>query len=150
LQHQRIDQSDGIGNTFALGGLLALAWAGPDGTLADLANKRCHVVVVVFICEVLPRRSPSGSRRCGHCAVAAVVSLLHSSGEAYGWGHARSCLMTPSCVQWCTAVVKPSACLAEGEYQELMEMAFQQGTLDASEKEIILQIIQLDRRPRVT
>lgn len=36
--------------------------------------------------------------------------------------------------------------LSEGEYQELLELAFQQGTLAASEKEIILQIISLDRR----
>src|SRR6185295_9319154 len=32
------------------------------------------------------------------------------------------------------------------DYQELLEVAFQQGTLAASEKEIILQIINLDRR----
>src|SRR5207245_9774174 len=32
------------------------------------------------------------------------------------------------------------------EYQELIELAFQQGALAQSEKEIILQIIQLDRR----
>src|SRR6185295_3698181 len=32
------------------------------------------------------------------------------------------------------------------DYQELLEVAFQQGTLAESEKEIILQIISLDRR----
>jgi CBS domain containing-hemolysin-like protein len=42
--------------------------------------------------------------------------------------------------------VKPLPGLTEGEYQELLELAFQQGTLDASEKEIILQIIKLDHR----
>lgn len=36
--------------------------------------------------------------------------------------------------------------LSDDEYQELLEMAFQQGALAASEKEIILQIISLDRR----
>jgi len=34
----------------------------------------------------------------------------------------------------------------DAEYQELVEMAFQQGALAASEKEIILQIIQLDQQ----
>jgi len=33
-----------------------------------------------------------------------------------------------------------------GRYQELVELAFQQGTLAASEKEIILQIVGLDRQ----
>src|SRR5207249_6042705 len=32
------------------------------------------------------------------------------------------------------------------DYQELLELAYQQGTLAQSEKEIILQIISLDRR----
>jgi CBS domain containing-hemolysin-like protein len=41
---------------------------------------------------------------------------------------------------------KPQPVMADGEYQELLEMAFQQGTLAQSEKEIILQIIGLDRQ----
>jgi CBS domain containing-hemolysin-like protein len=36
--------------------------------------------------------------------------------------------------------------ISDEEYQELLELAFQQGTLAASEKEIILEIIGLDRR----
>ena len=36
--------------------------------------------------------------------------------------------------------------LTDAEYQELLEMALQQGTLAESEKEIILQIISLDQR----
>jgi CBS domain containing-hemolysin-like protein len=36
--------------------------------------------------------------------------------------------------------------LTDADYQELLELAFQHGTLAQSEKEIILQIISLDRR----
>jgi CBS domain containing-hemolysin-like protein len=54
----------------------------------------------------------------------------------------------------CTAILKtaiagevqPVAALTDGDYQELLEMAYQQGTLARSEKEIILQIISLDHR----
>lgn len=42
--------------------------------------------------------------------------------------------------------IKPIALAAEEEYRELIEMAFLQGTLAKSEKEIILQIIALDRQ----
>jgi CBS domain containing-hemolysin-like protein len=42
--------------------------------------------------------------------------------------------------------VQPQSALTDAEYQELLEMAYQQGTLAQSEKEIILQIISLDRR----
>src|SRR5258706_11260418 len=42
--------------------------------------------------------------------------------------------------------LKPQPVMSDGEYQELLELAFQQGTLAQSEKEIILQIIGLDRQ----
>jgi len=41
---------------------------------------------------------------------------------------------------------RPHTALTDADYQELLEMAFQHGTLAQSEKEIILQIISLDRR----
>jgi CBS domain containing-hemolysin-like protein len=41
---------------------------------------------------------------------------------------------------------KPQTGLTDEEYTELFELAYQQGTLARTEKEIILQIIQLDRR----
>ena len=40
----------------------------------------------------------------------------------------------------------PPAAVTEAEYQELLELAWQQGTLEESEREIILQIISLDHR----
>jgi CBS domain containing-hemolysin-like protein len=42
--------------------------------------------------------------------------------------------------------VRPQTALTDADYQELLELAYQQGTLAQSEKEIILQIIHLDRR----
>ncbi|HKS38785.1 MAG TPA: hemolysin family protein, partial [Verrucomicrobiae bacterium] len=42
--------------------------------------------------------------------------------------------------------IRPQTTLSDEEYQELVELAYQQGTLAQSEKEIILQIITLDRR----
>ena len=41
---------------------------------------------------------------------------------------------------------QPQSVLTDADYQELLEMAYQQGALAQSEKEIILQIISLDRR----
>src|SRR5207249_4078293 len=42
--------------------------------------------------------------------------------------------------------VQPQSALTDADYQELLELAYQHGTLAESEKEIILQIISLDRR----
>jgi CBS domain containing-hemolysin-like protein len=41
---------------------------------------------------------------------------------------------------------QPQAALTDAEYQELVELAYQQGTLAEAERDIILQIIRLDRR----
>jgi magnesium and cobalt exporter, CNNM family len=41
---------------------------------------------------------------------------------------------------------QPHSAITDADYQELLEMAYQHGTLAQSEKEIILQIINLDRR----
>jgi CBS domain containing-hemolysin-like protein len=43
--------------------------------------------------------------------------------------------------------VKPMTPVTDDEYSELLELGWQSGTLGMSEKEIILQIMQLDRRP---
>jgi CBS domain containing-hemolysin-like protein len=56
--------------------------------------------------------------------------------------------------QWLNAAILKKAAqqstvtpkLTDAEYQELVDMAFQQGTLAETEKEIILQIISLDQR----
>jgi CBS domain containing-hemolysin-like protein len=44
------------------------------------------------------------------------------------------------------AFVRSQPTLTDADYQELFELAYQQGALAESEKEIILQIINLDRR----
>jgi putative hemolysin len=41
---------------------------------------------------------------------------------------------------------QPQPALTDAEYRELIELAYQQGTLAAAERDIILQIIRLDRR----
>ena len=45
-----------------------------------------------------------------------------------------------------TVSTQGAGTLPDAEYHELLEMAYQQGTLAESEKEIILQIISLDKR----
>jgi len=42
--------------------------------------------------------------------------------------------------------VKPQTKLSDEDYRELFQMAFEQGTLAATEKEILMEIIQLDRK----
>lgn len=134
-----------FGNTFALGGMLASGlWMGLTGRWPIVTTVVVLFIVVVFFCEVLPktlavRRSDVWSLR-----VAPVVSLLH--GVVVPLRRLAQLLNSAILRAVVPGGVKPLPSLTEGEYQELLELAFQQGTLDASEKEIILQIIKLDRR----
>ena len=41
---------------------------------------------------------------------------------------------------------QPQTTLSDDEYQELLEMAYQQGTLARAERDLIVQIVRLDRR----
>ncbi|MFO1477112.1 MAG: hemolysin family protein [Verrucomicrobiota bacterium] len=134
-----------LGNTFAVAAMLLTSFwmvvrghwqAGP--TLAGL------VVTTLFLCEVLPKtlavRRPEqwATRVAGPLLVldklAMVVRLAAQKINA-----AVLAVLTPP-------AAKPQPGVADEEYQELLELAFQQGALAQSEKEIILQIISLDRR----
>jgi CBS domain containing-hemolysin-like protein len=103
--------------------------------------------VLLFIllgCEVAPKtlavRAPgTWSRR-----VARPMLILQTLSKPFR--HSAQLLTNLILRTTVPASVQPPAQLSDDEYQELLEMAFQQGALAASEKEIILQIIGLDRR----
>jgi CBS domain containing-hemolysin-like protein len=133
-----------LGNTFANAALLVLAlrlvfnerW-GMALTILALA------IVVLIVDEVLPKTL--AVRQPERWALRVAWPLL-----IFRW------LTRPLCraAQWTDAAIlkrtvteaAPPAAATEAEYQELIELARQQGTLEESEREIILQIISLDRR----
>ena len=134
-----------FGNTFTLGGLLAFGlWMGLTGRWPLAVTIIAMFIVVVFFCEVLPKTLAVRQPELWSLRVAPVVSLLHQVAKPLR----RTAQLLNRAILRAVVPggVKPLPMLTEGEYQELLEMAYQQGTLDASEKEIILQIIQLDRR----
>lgn len=137
-----------FGNTFALGGMMAFGlWM----ALRDNPDRwplwptiLVMFIVLVFFCEVLPKTLAVRRPEFWSLRVAPVVLLLQKLAMPFQ----RSAQLLNRAILRAVVPggVKPLPMLTEGEYQELLELAFQQGTLDASEKEIILQIIQLDRR----
>ncbi len=134
-----------LGNTFANAAMLAVAlrmvfdahWALALTMIALLA-------LTLIVCEVFPktlavRRPERWALRVGWL----LLVFQKFSTPLY------------RAAQWLNAIflkksALPAAALApaltDAEYQELLEMAYRQGTLAESEKEIILQIISLDRR----
>jgi putative hemolysin len=133
-----------FGNTFAMAGMLAFGlWMALSGRWPLAITVTIMFVVLVFLCEVLPKTLAVRRPDRWSLRVAAFLALLHAAtlplrrvAQAVNTGILRA--VVPSSL-------KPQPALTDADYQELLELAFQQGALDASEKEIILQIISLDR-----
>ena len=144
-----------LGNTFANAAILAAALRMVFDAHWALALTMIALAALVLIgCEVFPKTL--------------AVRQPERWALRVGWllfGFEKISKPLHRAAQWTNAAIlrkaakeaSPSAALTEAEYQELLDMAYEQGTLDESEKEIILQIIGLDKhaardvmRPRAT
>ena len=133
-----------LGNTFANAAILAAAlrmvlnahW-GFALTMLVLA------AVVLLVGEVLPKtlavREPARWALRVAWPLLVFRKLTKPFYRAAQWTNA-------AILKQAAAKAAPPAAVTEAEYQELLELAWRQGTLDESEREIILQIISLDRR----
>jgi CBS domain containing-hemolysin-like protein len=134
-----------FGNTFAMGGMLAFGlWMALTERWFLVPTVVALFIVLVFFCEVLPKTLAVRRPDRWSLRVALPLSALHA--VILPLRRVAQSLNAAILRVVASATVMPQAALADAEYQELLEMAFQQGALDASEKEIILQIIQLDHR----
>jgi CBS domain containing-hemolysin-like protein len=134
-----------LGNTFANAAMLAI-------TLRMVFNAHWTVILltmtalaalVLLGCEVLPKTLAVRQPERWALRVAWLLSTFQKISKplyrAAQWLNAA--LLKKAASQGAA----PSA-MTDAEYHELLDMAYQQGTLAESEKEIILQIISLDQR----
>jgi putative hemolysin len=134
-----------LGNTFANAAMLAVALrmvfdSGWALTLTVLAL----VAFVLIGCEVFPktlavRRPERWALRVGWLLLVfqKVSTPLYRAAQWLNSGFIKKPALQTSA---------PAPALTDAEYHELLDMAYRQGTLAESEKEIILQIISLDQR----
>lgn len=134
-----------LGNTLAHGALIAAAWmigfqAGEWERGVALA---LLAVVVLLFCEVVPKtlavRRPELWAPWIARPVLWIMWLSTPIRRVAQWVNGHLLKLAPR-------AVAPLSPLSDEEYQELLEMACQQGTLAVSEKEIILNIMSLDQR----
>jgi CBS domain containing-hemolysin-like protein len=134
-----------LGNTVANAAIVALVlWPVLLG-LWPVAGTLIAVSFFILVgCEILPKtlavRAPDrwAARVSGPMLVVReTTGWLQRLFERFNAWLVRS--LVPG-------AIKPLALSPDDEYRELLELAFHQGALGASEKEIILQIISLDRR----
>jgi CBS domain containing-hemolysin-like protein len=136
-----------LGNTFASAAMLAVALLMVFNAHWALALTMIALLALVFIgCEVLPKTL--AVRQPERWALRVAGTLLIFEKLTTPLRHVAQWLDTAilRTVALRTIAAQSAGALTDAEYHELLEMAYQQGTLAESEKEIILQIISLDRR----
>jgi putative hemolysin len=134
-----------LGNTFASAGMLAVAlWVALHRQWPLTATIVGLLALVLFGGEVLPKTMAVRKPEQWALRVARPLSFV----VAFSLPLCRVAQKINTAILRRTIpqTFRPQAALTDADYQELLEMAFQQGALAQSEKEIILQIISLDRR----
>jgi putative hemolysin len=133
-----------LGNTFANAAMLAIAfWMALHNHWPFIPTITALLVLSLFGCEVLPKTL--AVREPEQWALRVAGPLLFM--EKFGLLLRQAAQKVNSIIlKLFPKAIKPHAVSDNEEYQELLELAYQQGTLAQSEKEIILQIISLDRR----
>ncbi len=133
-----------LGNTFANAALLAVALRMVFDSHWALALTMITLAALVLIGgEVLPKTLAVRKPEAWALRVAWFLFAFEKLSKPF---HRAAQRINAAILRKASQPATPAATLTEAEYQELLEMASAQGTLGESEKEIILQIISLDRR----
>jgi putative hemolysin len=133
-----------LGNTFASAAMIAVGfWMVMRDHWPPILTVLSLLTLVLFGCEVLPktlavRRPEQWSQR-----LARLLLFIEKSSLPLRWAAQKTNTFLLAAVP---KNIKPQPVSFDEEYQELLEVATQRGTLAQSEKEIILQIISMDRR----
>lgn len=134
-----------LGNTFANAAMLAVAlWMALAGSWPFWWTVAGLLIVTLFGCEVLPKTLAVRRPELWALRVAAPLLIFQKltlplRGLAQKFNEFILRVTVPQSIQ-------PQTALTDADYQELLELATQQGALAPGEKEILLQIISLDHR----
>ena len=134
-----------LGNTFANAAMLAVALRmafNAQWTLAAL-TLLALLALTLLGCEVFPKTL--AVRQPERWALRVSWPLLFFQ-KATAPLHRAARWLNVAILKKTARQMDAVPALTDAEYHELLEMAYQQGTLAESEKEIILQIISLDQR----
>lgn len=134
-----------LGNTFASAAMLAVAvWMVLHGQWPSVVTLVGLVILILIGCEVLPKTMAVRKPEKWALRIARPLeAILKVTLPLCRFAQRLNSAILAKAV---TGGLQPQPTLTDADYKELLEMAYQQGALAQSEKEIILQIINLDRR----
>ena len=131
-----------LGNTFANGTIVVIVlWLGRHGDWPTAPTLVVLFILLLLVGEAAPKALAVRQPEFWAVWVASPMTALQRMTRPLR----RVAQFVNSLMLASAKGVKPMAG-TEDEYQELVELAHQQGTIAASEKEIILQIVNLDQR----
>ncbi len=134
-----------LGNTFATAAMIAVAlWMAIQGHWPLFLTLIGLFALTLIVCEALPKTLAVRNAERWSLNVARPLSLIVRVSLPFC--RVAQTINTAILNTLIPRHARPHFTLTDADYQELLEMAYQQGTLARSEKEIILQIISLDRR----
>jgi len=134
-----------LGNTMANAALIGLtAWVVAGAYASQLLAGGLAFAVILLGCEVIPKalgvRAPEfWSARVAGPVTAVLAATRPVRRIAQAFNHFLLRTLIPKSL-------KPQPLISENEYHELLSIAQQQGALAPAEKELILQILTLDKR----
>jgi CBS domain containing-hemolysin-like protein len=133
-----------LGNTFANGAMIAsVLWLLLKQETPVLLPMAALFVFILLGCEVLPKALGVRAPEFWSLKLARPIEwLTHYSRPARRLADG----IEKTILRLIPKSIKPQPLLSDQEYQDLLEIAWQQGTLARTEKEIILQIISMERR----
>jgi putative hemolysin len=133
-----------LGNTMATGAVVTLAlWPALNGLVSFGLVLPLVAAFIILGCEVLPKTLAVRAPEAWSLRVARPVFLLR---ESTGWLQRVFQRFNQWSLNRLIRLRGRPQLPGDAEYLELVELAFQQGALAQAEKEIILQIISLDRK----
>jgi putative hemolysin len=134
-----------LGNTLAVAAMLGIAlWTALNGYWPLVLTIIAVLALTLIGCEVVPKTL--AVRQPERWALRIARPLLWIENLAKPLRYLAQRMNGAILKTVIPRSVKAPSALSDAEYQELIELAYQQGALAQSEKEIILQIISLDRR----
>jgi putative hemolysin len=134
-----------LGNTLASAAMLAVGlWMALSGRWSLPLTLTGLLLVTLIGCEVLPKTLAVRKPQHWALRLAGPLALAHRLARPINRVAQRLNLAILRGVA--PLSTQPQSPFADAEYQELIELAYQQGTLAEAERDIILQIVSLDRR----
>lgn len=134
-----------LGNSFANAGILAVGlWMAMAGRWPVVWTMVGVFLVTLFVGEVLPKTFAVRRPEFWALRVARPLAWLHRITRPLHQLAQR--LNRTLLAAVIPKSINPQQSLTDADYRELVEFAFQQGNLARSARDIILQIVKLDRR----